>query len=150
MVTGKRGQQVLPGLLPPAWLQGSSQRESPLAAGQEELPLPTAWCRQEERGRANKTLPWVRVGRTRCPLALKRSALTEKFSPPHLNPLHTGKACFLQALFALVIAACCAAGPDLHPAPRSLMQPPRMKGKSADPVTFVCVTAAHGPCLTFE
>lgn len=102
MVTGKLGQQVLPGLLLPAWLQGSRQRESPLAAGQEELPLPTACCRQEERRRASKTLPQRFPkhaelglaghvdGFTAHPLlALKGSALTEKLSPPHLHQLRT-------------------------------------------------------------
>lgn len=30
------------------------------------------------------------------------------------------------------------------------MQHQLLKGKSVDPVTFVCVTAAQSPCLTFE
>lgn len=103
VVMGKLGQQVLPGVLPPAWLQCPSQSKSPRAAGEESPHLPAAW-QQAGGAEENKQVttpevsktPWVRAGQphrrfhcspsicTEMPSSLS-SVLTEKFSSSRLN-----------------------------------------------------------------
>ena len=122
MVSGKLGQQVLPGLLPPAWLQCPSRSESPRAAGEEGLPLPAAsW--QAGGAEENKQVGILEVSKTpqiRADQLHRRfhclpptctempsppiSVLTKKFSSPHLNYKHG------QSLLLLVFACahhCC-------------------------------------------